>query len=102
MFKIIFIVGGPGVGKGTQGSLLVNKYPSQFYHISLGDVLRAEQEKPNSEWGELLRKNLREGLIGPKQMVVGILEDVLNEMTDEDKKKTILIDGRIHPRRGYR
>merc|ERR1719431_377587 len=38
--KVLFIVGGPGNGKGTQCELLVEKYG--FTHLSSGDLLRDE------------------------------------------------------------
>ena len=36
--KIIFILGGPGSGKGTQCEDMINKY--NFVHYSTGDLLR--------------------------------------------------------------
>ncbi|KAB0406877.1 hypothetical protein E2I00_002006, partial [Balaenoptera physalus] len=38
--KIIFVVGGPGSGKGTQCEKIVQKYG--YTHLSTGDLLRAE------------------------------------------------------------
>ncbi|CAJ1070642.1 hypothetical protein FQN60_008308 [Xyrichtys novacula] len=38
--KIIFVVGGPGSGKGTQCEKIVAKYG--YTHLSSGDLLRAE------------------------------------------------------------
>ena len=38
--KIVFIVGGPGSGKGTQCDRIVAKYG--YCHLSSGDLLRAE------------------------------------------------------------
>jgi len=37
---IIWVLGGPGCGKGTQCDRMVQKY--NFTHISTGDLLRAE------------------------------------------------------------
>ena len=39
--NVVFVLGGPGVGKGTQCSKLVQDF--QFKHLSAGDLLRAEQ-----------------------------------------------------------
>ena len=36
--EMIFVLGGPGSGKGTQCSILVNKY--HFIHLSTGDLIR--------------------------------------------------------------
>ncbi|VDK59249.1 unnamed protein product [Cylicostephanus goldi] len=41
---IIFIVGGPGSGKGTQCDKIVEKYG--LSHLSSGDLLRAEVSRP--------------------------------------------------------
>ena len=38
--KIVFIVGGPGSGKGTQCERIVAKYG--YCHLSSGDLLREE------------------------------------------------------------
>ena len=40
-FKIIFILGPPGSGKGTQCKVLANKY--NILHLSAGDLLRKEE-----------------------------------------------------------
>ncbi len=36
--RVIFVVGGPGAGKGTQCAKIVEKYGCQ--HLSTGDILR--------------------------------------------------------------
>lgn len=37
---VIWVIGGPGSGKGTQCQLIVKKYG--FIHLSTGDMFRAE------------------------------------------------------------
>ena len=44
--KVIFILGGPGSGKGTQCELIVKKY--HYVHLSAGDLLREERKTPGS------------------------------------------------------
>lgn len=41
--KVIFVVGGPGSGKGTQCAKLAAEY--HFEHLSTGDILREERKK---------------------------------------------------------
>ena len=41
--KIIFVLGGPATGKGTQCAKLVEEFGYQ--HVSTGDLLRIEVEK---------------------------------------------------------
>ena len=38
MKKVVFILGGPGSGKGTQCDLIVKKY--NYLNLSAGDLLR--------------------------------------------------------------
>jgi len=41
--QVVFVLGGPGSGKGTQCANLVNEFG--IVHLSAGDLLRAEQKK---------------------------------------------------------
>jgi UMP-CMP kinase len=38
----VFVLGGPGAGKGTQCANIVKEYG--WVHLSAGDLLRAERE----------------------------------------------------------
>ena len=49
--KVVFVVGGPGSGKGTQCERIVNKYG--FTHLSTGDLLRAEVASGSARGKEL-------------------------------------------------
>lgn len=48
---IIYIIGGPGSGKGTQCERIVEKYG--FTHLSSGDLLRAEVASGSARGKEL-------------------------------------------------
>lgn len=39
---VIFILGGPGSGKGTQSKLIEREF--EFHHMSAGDLLREERK----------------------------------------------------------
>ncbi|KAF9451236.1 UMP-CMP kinase [Macrolepiota fuliginosa MF-IS2] len=84
---VVFVLGGPGAGKGTQCSKLVKDY--NFCHLSAGDLLRAEQNRDGSQYGELIRTNIREGKIVPSFVTLKLLEnamtDVLKTKSGEDK-----------------
>lgn len=41
--SVIFVLGGPGSGKGTQCELFHKNY--HLNHLSAGDLLRAERKK---------------------------------------------------------
>ena len=60
---VVFILGGPGSGKGTQSQFLRDRH--QFLHLSAGDLLRAERNNPESENGALIQKYINEGKIVP-------------------------------------
>jgi len=72
---VIFVLGGPGVGKGTQCENLVRDYG--FVHLSAGDLLRAEQNREGSEYGELIRNYIREGKIVPQEVTIKLLENAI-------------------------
>lgn len=37
---VIYVLGGPGSGKGTQCKNIMDAHPGKFYHISTGALLR--------------------------------------------------------------
>ncbi|KAG7530778.1 hypothetical protein FFLO_04820 [Filobasidium floriforme] len=96
---VIFVLGGPGVGKGTQCENLVKDYG--FQHLSAGDLLRAEQARPGSEFGEMISTYIREGNIVPMEVTIKLLENAMRETINnppksvgwEDGKGRFLIDG---------
>jgi adenylate kinase family enzyme len=86
------------LGKGTQCGLLVEEF--NFSHLSAGDLLRAEQDRPGSEDGKLIRKCIREGDIVPMEVTVRLLENAMHTALQsksgsgwEDGKGRFLIDG---------
>ena len=90
---VIFVLGGPGAGKGTQCANLVRDY--HFTHLSAGDLLRAEQDRPESEFGQLIKDYIKDGKIVPMEVTVQLLENAITEVVDKDsqKKGKFLIDG---------
>ncbi|KAI9056638.1 UMP-CMP kinase [Trametes sanguinea] len=97
--KVFFVLGGPGAGKGTQCANLVKDFG--FCHLSAGDLLRAEQNREGSEYGELIRKYIREGQIVPMEITIKLLENAMRaelakpHTTEgwEDGRGRFLIDG---------
>jgi UMP-CMP kinase len=90
---VLFVLGGPGAGKGTQCANLVRDY--NFTHLSAGDLLRAEQERPGSEFGDLIKQYIKDGLIVPMEVTVQLLENAMTEVVNKspEKKGKFLIDG---------
>lgn len=92
---VVFVLGGPGAGKGTQCANLVAKY--NFTHLSAGDLLRAEQERPGSQFGDLIRSYIKDGLIVPMEVTIQLLENAMTEALQKSSgsstKGRFLIDG---------
>ncbi|KAI1208714.1 uridylate kinase [Annulohypoxylon truncatum] len=91
---VLFVLGGPGAGKGTQCERLVAKYG--FAHLSAGDLLRAEQNRPNSEFGSLIREHIRNGTIVPMEVTIALLESSMRSILSSNpnpSKGKFLIDG---------
>jgi UMP-CMP kinase len=47
-----------------------------YTHLSAGDLLRAERQRPGSEVGQLIEKHITEGSIVPVEITCGLLEKV--------------------------
>jgi UMP-CMP kinase len=85
--NVLFVLGGPGAGKGTQCANIVANY--DYEHISAGDCLRAERNNPNSENGALINDYIKRGAIVPVEITIALL---LKKMKSSPKSK-FLIDG---------
>ncbi|KAI8089638.1 adenylate kinase-domain-containing protein [Halteromyces radiatus] len=88
---VVFVLGGPGAGKGTQCDRLKKDY--DFVHLSAGDLLREEQNREGSKYGELIKHYIKEGLIVPMEVTIALLEQAMRESIEKDNKRRFLIDG---------
>ncbi|XP_061118499.1 adenylate kinase isoenzyme 1 [Conger conger] len=86
--KIIFVVGGPGSGKGTQCEKVVAKYG--YTHLSSGDLLRAEVAS-GSERGKNLSAIMQRGELVPLDTVLDMIKEAM--IAKADVSKGYLIDG---------
>lgn len=89
---VIYVLGGPGAGKGTQCAKLVDDF--NFCHLSAGDLLRAEQHREGSEYGELIRTCIREGTIVPMEVTIKLLENAMKERLASPSEKDGWTQGR--------
>ncbi|ALC46735.1 Dak1, partial [Drosophila busckii] len=87
MPKVVFVLGGPGAGKGTQCSKIVDRF--QFTHLSAGDLLREERAREGSEFGQLIDDYIRNGKIVPVEVTCSLLENAMKN----SGKSLFLIDG---------
>lgn len=93
---VVFFLGGPGSGKGTQSANLVQDY--HFVHLSAGDLLRAEQIRTGSEYGALIKNYITEGKIVPMEITVALLSNAMASSLASNPpppgtKARFLIDG---------
>ena len=83
---VVFVLGGPGAGKGTQSELIVEK--CGYTHLSAGDLLRAER-KSGSAQGQMIDEYIAEGKIVPVEVTVKLLINAIKASGGQ----RFLIDG---------
>lgn len=89
--KTVWIIGGPGCGKGTQCEKIIDKYG--FFHISSGDLLR-EEVASGSPRGASLQELMSKGLFVPTDIVLDLIRERMEKAKKENATKTgFLIDG---------
>ena len=85
---IIFVLGGPGSGKGTQCAKIQEKF--NFEHLSTGDLLRKELSS-NSEYAQMLDNIMKEGKLVPSEILLQILKKTILNTSYINMR--ILLDG---------
>ena len=85
--QVIFVMGGPGAGKGTQCGKLLAKYP-QLDSFSTGDLLRAKK-KENTPEARALAQTMAEGKLVTSATVVKLMREYM----DNSKSNIFLADG---------
>lgn len=73
------IFGAPGSGKGTQSSLLVDRF--SLRHISTGELLR-EAIKRETSLGSKAKEFVDQGKLVPDELVIGMVEERFNEANE--------------------
>jgi len=89
MFKKtnLILLGGPGAGKGTLSAMMEEAAP--FFHISTGDLLRAEV-KAGTELGKQAKALMDSGKLVPDEIVAAMVKEALKK---DEKKYGMLLDG---------
>lgn len=90
-YRVVFVLGGPGAGKGTQCQLLSTNLG--WCHLSAGDLLRAERTKANSVYAECINTNIDAGKIVPSDITVQLLKNAMCERRATTGQTKFLIDG---------
>lgn len=88
--NVVFVLGGPGAGKGTMCELAESQLG--WTHLSIGELLRAEKEAggPNAA---AITKYLDAGQLVPNEITVKLLKSTMETITRTTGKKNFLLDG---------
>lgn len=89
--KVVFVLGPPGSGKGTQCEKIVKEFG--YTHLSAGDLLREERNREGSEYGALIEDNIKNGRIVPVEITCALLENAMNKTIEATGNDRFLIDG---------
>ena len=84
--KVIFVLGGPGAGKGTQCDMISREFG--IAHLSAGELLRNERAS-GSENGQLIEELISDGKIVPATITLGLLRTAMEKASCS----RFLIDG---------
>jgi adenylate kinase family enzyme len=84
---VLFILGGPGAGKGTQCEILVKDYG--YKHLSTGDLLRDEIKNKGPEAASI-EEFIKEGKLVPSTTLVKLMK---NKIQKDGWSGHYLIDG---------
>ena len=85
--RVVFVIGGPGSGKGTQCAKIKDEF--KYNHMSTGDVLRTVvKEKKAPGWQEL-EADMKEGKLISSQKLISFVK--VGIVASPNKK--ILLDG---------
>ncbi len=90
--QVVFIVGGPGAGKGTQCALLEERLKGGWKHLSAGDLLR-EERQAGGKLGDLINQKIASGELVPSSITVKLLENAMIAAYKTNQTTNFLIDG---------
>jgi UMP-CMP kinase len=88
--NVLFVLGGPGSGKGTMCSLAEAQLG--WAHLSAGELLRAAHEA-GGPTAATIEKYITVGEIVPHQITVTLLKNAMEEATRTTGQLNFLIDG---------
>jgi len=88
-YRVVFVLGGPGAGKGTQSEMLLQNYPC--VHLSAGQLLREETTRKDSPHAALIEQCLVAGNIVPVEISLSLLQNAMQEA--KGKSVIFLVDG---------
>ena len=87
--RVVFVLGGPGAGKGTQCANIVRDFG--WVHLSAGDLLR-DARNSGDETGKMIDHYIKEGQIVPVEVTVALIKKAM-ESNATRGKTNFLVDG---------
>lgn len=76
--RVLFVLGGPGAGKGTQSENIVSEY--KCIHLSVGELLREERLRGDeSPHAELIEQCLVAGKIVPVEISLNLVRNAMDK-----------------------
>jgi len=89
--RVLFILGGPGAGKGTQCANIVDTY--KCVHLSVGELLRQERLKGDaSPHAELIETCLVSGQIVPVDISLSLVRRAMDDITTPSHDDTTTME----------
>ncbi len=85
--KSIILIAAPAAGKGTEASILKEKY--HMAHISTGDILR-EKAQEDSEMGRDINYKINNGIFVSDELIIDILKERIQK---DDCANGYILDG---------
>lgn len=87
---VVFVLGGPGAGKGTMCELAAEQLG--WVHLSMGDLLRAEHQAGGHAAREI-QESMDGGRLVPDAILMTLLRKTMARITRSTGKKNFLLDG---------
>jgi len=88
--NIVFVLGGPGAGKGTMCELAESQLG--WKHLSIGELLRTVTQSENPD-SALINEYVAAGKLVPNEIVVSLLRQAIEHVIRATGKRNFLIDG---------
>ncbi len=88
--NVVFVLGGPGAGKGTMCELAESQLG--WVHLSIGELCRMEQ-KSGGPSAAKIDEFISAGKLVPNEIIVDLIKNAMDTVTRTTGKNNFLLDG---------